>query len=237
MQDGKGVQIKKLGAFCFEVDTGKVPPAQFFNYDVNKPLQEQRDERKHVHSIRPCFVPDKVLQGALYRYHGKEEVSKPKSQHSIYQKGFGMIFCNPVPISQACYLGKEVVKSALECFVQATIDLTNLNKTLLLDFSFVKIQITNGDLKYDYCQSFANNLNKKEFESKMRQSDTPTADHWGTSYESKWKASSMSKILKPANANKAQESMEKTLALKIMSLDFNTAEATNYSKARGSTLK
>ena len=47
----------------------------------------------------------------------------------------------------------------------------------------------------------------------------------------------MSKIIKPTNAPKAQEQMEKTLALKIMSLDFNTAEATSYSKQKANALK
>lgn len=45
-------------------------------------------ERRHVHKIRPCFVPDIRFKGALSRYAGKEEITAPKSQHSIYQKGF-----------------------------------------------------------------------------------------------------------------------------------------------------
>jgi len=46
------------------------------------------------------------------RYKGKEEITMPKSQHSIYQKGFGMMFCNAGPIAASCYLGKDIVSSA-----------------------------------------------------------------------------------------------------------------------------
>jgi len=54
-----------------------------------------------VMSGRPCFVPGNKLRYVLKNYHGKEEITKPKSQHSIYQKGFSMIFCNPVPIAMS----------------------------------------------------------------------------------------------------------------------------------------
>ena len=60
----------------------------------------------HNHKIRPCFVADKLLFEQLIRRPGKEEIDKPKSQHSIYQKGFSMIYCNPVPIANSCYIDK-----------------------------------------------------------------------------------------------------------------------------------
>lgn len=60
----------------------------------------------HNHKIRPCFIPDAKLKDTLLRFPGKQEIEKPKSQHSIYQKGFGMIYCNPVPIAYSCYLNK-----------------------------------------------------------------------------------------------------------------------------------
>jgi len=37
-------------------------------------LDSQREERKHNHKIRPCFVPDKKLQDVLSRFPGKEEI-------------------------------------------------------------------------------------------------------------------------------------------------------------------
>lgn len=99
---GRGVNYKQFGAFAFEVDTDIVKPAQHSNFDITKDLSNQREERMHNHKIRPCFVPDPKLQAMLLRYPGKEELSKPKSQHSIYQKGFNMIYCNAVPIAASC---------------------------------------------------------------------------------------------------------------------------------------
>jgi len=63
-----------------------------------------------------------------------------KSQNSVYQQGFGMIFCNPAPIATAwyefkligsnfhSYLGREAVSSAIQAFVTAVTDLTRLGK-------------------------------------------------------------------------------------------------------------
>jgi len=59
------------------------------------------------------FVPDESFQQHLSRYHGKEQIVPAKSQKSIFQKGFRMIYCNPVPIAAACLLGKDVVQDAL----------------------------------------------------------------------------------------------------------------------------
>ena len=44
---------------------------------------------------------DSKLQYHLYHYPGKEEIIPAKSQYTIYQKGFQMIYCNPVPIASA----------------------------------------------------------------------------------------------------------------------------------------
>ena len=77
-----------------------------------------------MHKIRPVFVVDPKLKSFLARYPGKEELEKPKSQASVYQKGFGTIYCNPVPIAAACFLGKDVVESTLNAVFNAVADLT-----------------------------------------------------------------------------------------------------------------
>lgn len=84
----------------------------------------------HNHKIRPCFVPDKQLVEQLIRHPGKEEIDKPKSQHNIYQKGFSMIYANPVPIANSCYLDKETAQDALTAFSKAVSDLISLGKSL-----------------------------------------------------------------------------------------------------------
>lgn len=127
---GKGINYRGFGAFAFEVDTNLVKPAQLSNFDITKELNNQRQERQHNHKIRPCFVADKQLCEQLIRHPGKEEISKPKSQHSVYQKGFGMIYCNPVPIANSCSLDKQTVEDALKAFAKAVSDLTSLGKTM-----------------------------------------------------------------------------------------------------------
>lgn len=57
LQAGKGVNYKTFGAFAFEVNTDLVKPAQLSNFDITKELGNQREERKHNHKIRPCFIP------------------------------------------------------------------------------------------------------------------------------------------------------------------------------------
>lgn len=73
------------------------------------------------------FVPDPSFQQHLSRYHGKEQITPAKSQNSIFQKGFRMIYCNPVPIAAACLLGKDVVADALRTIFLAVQDLVKYN--------------------------------------------------------------------------------------------------------------
>lgn len=67
----------------------------------------------------------------------------------------------------------------------------------------------------------------------MRRSDQPTCDHWLNTYEEKWNKSTLNTLLKRPNTQKVQNYYEKSLALKIMSLDLSTAEKTGYSKKKG----
>jgi hypothetical protein len=161
--EGRGVNYRNFGAFAFEVDTDLVKPAQHSNFDITKDLSNQREERMHNHTIRPCFVPDKRLQDVLLRYPGKEEIIKPKSQHSIYQKGFNMIYCNPVPIAASCSLEKELTESILASFARATVDLAELGKTLEIVIGPINIKIVNRNLSYSYSSNFSSQLNNTEY--------------------------------------------------------------------------
>ena len=93
-----------------------------------------------------------------------------------------MIFCNPGPVAAACYLGKDLVSSALEVFFKAVIDLTDLGKDLVLDFKFCKITINNRNIRHSYKKDFCTDLNQAKFETKMRRADPPTSSIWKTTY-------------------------------------------------------
>ena len=91
---------------------------------------------------------DDSLQYLTIRYHGKEQITPAKSQRSIFQKGFRMIYANPVPIAAACQMGKEVVDDTLRTIFLALKDMLKFNYNICLQnqvladmsvFSFIKI--------------------------------------------------------------------------------------------------
>jgi len=123
-------------------------------------------------------VPDKTLHNVLLRYDGKEEITKPKSQHSIYQKGFNMIFCNPVPIAASCSLDKDVTESILLTFARAVTDLAELGKSLEIVIGPAHIKIVNRDLTYTFSPNFTQQLNHTEYEKNLKKSLKETKQHW-----------------------------------------------------------
>lgn len=229
LTSGKSVNLKGFGAFSFEIDSTHVQPAIFSTIDFKKQLDEQRAERKHIHKMRPCFVVDSKLKYYLSRFPNKEELTVPKSQNTVYQQGFGMIFCNPGPIAAACYLGKEVVSSAIQAFIEAASNLTQLGYTLEIDFGFCKVKVTNRNLSYNFKQDFGHTLNQTSFESKIKKAEVATSTFWQNTMQQKWSASNLSTLLKQPDPEKVQTLAEKTLALKIMSLDLNSTEVTGTS--------
>lgn len=92
----------------------------------------------------------------------------PKSQCSLYQKGFGMVYCNPVPIAAACYLSKEVVSDSINAFVKAVNDLTKLGHNMRINMGFVRINITNKSLSHAFQPTFETQLNSSGFEHRVR---------------------------------------------------------------------
>jgi hypothetical protein len=72
-----------------------------------------------------------------------------------------MIFCNPVPIAQACYLSKETITSAHEAFAKALSDLVDLGHSFEVKFNgLISIRVSNRDLSYKYSEDFIKRINK-----------------------------------------------------------------------------
>ncbi len=124
------MNLRNFGAFTFDISTD-LPRIATKTINTSHTIEEQRLERKHLHKLRPVFVVDQRLKIYLTRYPGKDELGKPKSQASVYQKGFNTIFCNPVPIAAACFLGKDVVDSTLNAIFAAVADLTKFGTCAL----------------------------------------------------------------------------------------------------------
>lgn len=192
---GKNVNIKGFGAFAFDISTD-LPRIATKVVNPLANIEDERRERKHIHKIRPCFVVDTKLQNDLVHYPGKEEITPAQSQYSIYQKGFGMIYCNAFPIAQSVSVQTPVVKDALDAIWAAIIDLIKYGKDIDLNFGFCRINIIDKNLKYRFKAGFEKNVKGNKFEDKMKRSLSPTGSHWRTSYKKEWKKSNLGKLLK-----------------------------------------
>ena len=93
--------------------------------------------------FRPRFVIDQTLQTLTIRYHNKEQITPAKSQRSIFQKGFRMIYANPVPIAAACQMGKDVVEDTLRTIFLAIKDMLKFDNNIVLQFGFANINFVN----------------------------------------------------------------------------------------------
>jgi AAA15 family ATPase/GTPase len=145
-----GVNVKGFGAFTFEVSS-ELPK---FGMDLNnkklKSFGELIIEKKTTHKLRPIFVVDQRYKKNLVRFNDKEELTKPKSQHSIYQKGFKMTYCNPIPIAASCYLPKNVIIDTLAAIFNAVLDLINMGKNVSLKTGFSNINFFGSNLSYNF---------------------------------------------------------------------------------------
>jgi len=105
-----------------------------------------------------------------------------------------------------------------------------------LDFGYCTISVLKKDLRYAYKTGFVSQLNLTPFENKLRKSAYPTSNIWTSTYQDKWSKSNLNTLFKRPNSPLVKSYNEKTLALKILSLDLNTAEKTELSKFGGMTL-
>lgn len=223
LRAGRSVNIKRFGSFTFDIATELPRIATKSAATGSFDLEEQRLDRKHVHHVRPCFVVDSFLQQHLIHYPGKEEILPAKSQNSVFQKGFRMIYCNPVPIAAACMLGKDVVQDALNTIFLAIVDLIKYNRDLRLDFGFCRIGIANRGLKATFMTDFKGACSDKTFEHQMKRAITPVSQTWKSSYTKTFAQSTLGTLLSKPNTEVVKTLNEKTEALKLMSLDLSSS--------------
>jgi len=157
----------------------------------------------------------------LTRFKDKEELIKPKSQASIFQKGFQMTYCNPIPIAASCYLTKNVILDSLNATFAAIYDLLNIGKNIVLKFGFCNIYFMDRNLTYSFSGDIGKSLtNLVESESKFKRGITPVKTTWKTTAISKWAKSSLSSVLERPQTPLIKTIDNKTQMLKIMSLDL-----------------
>lgn len=159
----------------------------------------------------------------MIRYKAKEEITPAKSQRSIYQQGFRMVYANPVPIAAACQMGKDVVQDTLNAIFLAICDLIKFDHNISLQFGFANVQFNNRGLKTFFAAHMTRELTDKDFETRMRRMNSPVADLWRTNTQLEFNKSSLGTLIKKPNHAVTEALMQKTQALKLMSLDMSSS--------------
>jgi len=222
LRGGHSVNIRKFGAFTFDIDT-ELPKICDRKIHMDVDIDSNRMERKHVHHLKPRFVVDPELQSLAIRYHGKEQVVNPKSQNSIFQKGFRMIYANPVPIAAACQMGKDVVDDTLRTIFLAIKDMIKYDYNLSLQFGFCNITFIDKNMKVNFAPYLSHELKDKDYEVTMRRSNSPVGQTWRTNTTQQFHQSTMGTMIKKPNQEVNEALNQKTEALRWMSMDMSSA--------------
>jgi len=223
LQEGRSVNIRKFGAFVYDIETELPKISYGRSVNINHDVHTERAQRKHVHHLKPRFVPDDKIQYHLNRYHGKEQITPAGSQKSIYQKGFRTIYANSVPVAAACQMGKDVVDDALETIFTAIEDLIRLDKDINLQMGFCAMKFTNRKLTVHFAPNLSKGLADKDFETRMRRTNSPVANFWQTNTQKMFAQSDMGKLVSKPNKHVTEAMAQKTAALKLMSMDMSSA--------------
>ena len=133
-----------------------------------------------------------------------------------------MIYANPVPIAIACQLGKEVVDDTLKTIFLAIKDMIKFENNLLLQFGFANVSFVNRNLKTVFADFLTREIKDKEFETTMRRSNSPVSTVWKTNTQSEFFKSSLGTMIKKPNNEVSEALMQKTQALKWMSMDMSS---------------
>ncbi len=219
----KGINIRGFGAFTYEVRQTLPCLGINFNLAKQKSFTDLLLEKKSRHIMRPCFIIDERFLPILTRFNNKEELSKPKSQSSIYQKGINMTYCNPIPIAAGCCLDPKVVEDGLKAIFNAVYNLISIGKDVTLRTGFCNIYFFQKNLTYSFSPEIINMVqNLRESENKFIRGVTPIKKTWRTSFTSKWADSTLSTMLERPSQSLIKTIDNKSQMLKIMSLDLSS---------------
>ena len=217
----KGINLRGLGSFTFEVSTLLPKLGIDFTQAKTKSFNELLLEKKTQHRLRPCFVVDPKFLHVLTRFKNKEEITKPKSQSSIYQKGFQMTYCNPVPIAASCFINSKVVTDALNAFTNAIYDLVAIGRNVYIKTGFCNINFIDRNLVYSFSPEInAMTKDLHSSEEKFRRGVTPVQKTWRETAIDKWAKSTLSSLLERPQTPLIKTIDNKSQMLKIMSLDM-----------------
>jgi len=133
-----------------------------------------------------------------------------------------MIYCNPYPVAASCQIGVDVVKDGMNALWTAVFDLITLGKSLDLNFGFSRIGIIDKNLKIRFKTGLTTTVQDKDFEEKMKMSNTSCSSFWKTDYNKEWARSTLGTLVKRPVTHVADAIALKTMALKMMSIDMSS---------------
>ena len=107
-----------------------------------------------------------------------------------------MIFCNPYPIASACMVPTPVVKDGLEAIWSAVIDLIDYGHDVDLNFGFARVCIYDKNLRVSFKKGLSQNIERHDFEDKMKMAQTSCSSFWKTSYKKEWGKSTLGQLIK-----------------------------------------
>ena len=202
-----------------------------FNQAKKKTFDELLLEKKSRHIMRPCFIIDPKFLPILSRFNNKEELTKPKSQSSIYQKGINMTYCNPIPIAAGCCLEPRVVEDGLKAIFDAVYNLISIGQNVFLKTGFCNINFVQRNLTYSFSPEIINMVKDlPASEAKFIKGITPIKKTWSTTFTSKWANSTLSTMLERPRADLIKTIDNKSQMLKIMSLDMASTYNNGFPK-------
>jgi len=120
-------------------------------------------------------------------------------------------------------LGKDVVEDALNAIFLGITDLVKFGRDLNLQFGFCNIQIYDRNLKVVFKPAYVQSIKDKNFETNMKRSTTPVSQLWKTSYTKNFAQSTLGNLIKKPNEEVVKTLNEKTMALKMMSIDMSSS--------------
>lgn len=120
-------------------------------------------------------------------------------------------------------MGKDVVEDCLKSIFLAIRDLIKYDRHIQLQFGFANVNFINRNLKVQFAEFLSKTIADKEFETTMRRSNSPVGQTWRTNTQSDFHKSALGTMIRKPDADVNQALMQKTQALKLMSLDMSSS--------------
>lgn len=88
---------------------------------------------------------------------------------------------------------------------------------------FCNMRFTNRNLKVHFADFLSKELGNKDFETNMRRTNSPVSTFWKTNTDQMFRASKMGNIVSKPNRHIVEGLAQKTMALKLMSMDMSSS--------------